>query len=203
MAAFYFYLSPFFNIKRPLPSFFILLIFSLVVSARFSGPIYWVLAILFGFLFFLFLGVKNLIFVNRQPLYYLFNNLLLMASFIFFFNSDKSQWFFIKYIMVFLIAFILFKEFLAISSPRLIGEQRINLVAFSFSFLILQFVWAIGLLPFSSLNSASLVLLIILILQDFIIHHLAGTINRRVVLRNATIFLVLNLVVFAASKWSP
>lgn len=170
---------------------------------KISGFFYWPLAMAFGFLFFLFLGVKNLVFVSRQPLYYLFNNLLLMAVFIFFFNADKSQWFFIKYILVFLSAHILFKEFLRVSSPRPLGTQRNNLIAASFSFLILQFVWAIGLLPFSALNSASLVLLIALILQDFVIHHLGGTISRQVILRNITIFLVLNLIVFAASKWTP
>ncbi|MDP3015318.1 MAG: hypothetical protein Q8N28_02815 [bacterium] len=213
--SFYFYFRSFFNTRQFLVSFLTLLAASLlavnlsIVNSQWSI----VIVIFFSFLFFLLLGIKDLIFIRREPLYYLLNSLLLLTVFVYFFsfnNFEQPFWFLVKSSAAFSATFFLFKEFLfmslrggaeAISAP--LGNQKVNLMASGSAFLSLQFLWVIGFLPFRSFNAASLMLLIALILEDFIVHHLSGTINRRIVLRNITMFLILAMIIFGASKWSP
>ena len=204
--ALYFYFRSFFNIHQYLASFLTLLIAS-VLFINLPFTVYHLpFTIFFAFLFFLLLGIKNLIFIRREPLYYLLNSLLFLTVFIYFFSSnnfDQPFWFLIKSLAIFSATFFLFKEFLTVSVPVPLGSQKRNLMAVGSAFLSLQFLWVIAFLPFRSLNTASLALLVALILEDFIVHHLSGTINRRIVLRNITMFLILAMIIFGASKWAP
>lgn len=97
---------------------------------------------------------------------------------------------------------MLFKEFLNFSVPEASNSRKKSLIAVSIAFLAVEFVWLVSLLPSGFLNAASLILLIILILEDFTVHHFSGTINRQIILRDVTAFLVLSLVILGASNWS-
>ena len=204
MVALYLYFRPSLNGSQFILSFLVLLIVSFVLIfnpiLQFPNSL---IAVFFGFLFFLLLGVKNLIFVNRQPFYYLFNGLLLLVIFIFFFWTGNSHLFFIKYLSVFFAVAFLFREFLTFSINGFSNSTKKNLIVYGTAFLILQLLWAITLLPISFLNAAALALLIVMILQDFIVHHFSGTMSRQIVLRNVTVFLILSLVIFGASNWTP
>lgn len=210
--AFYFYFRSFFNIRQFLASFLTLLVVALLFIIHYSSFII-ITSFLFAFLFFLLLGIKDLIFIRREPLYYLLNSLLLLAIFVCFFSFNdfnRPFLFLFKSLAAFSATFFLFKEFLSFAVPVLptsgpvpFGNRKRNLMAAGSAFLSLQFLWVISFLPFRSINAASLALLIALILEDFIVHHLSGTISRRIVLRNITMFLVLAMTIFGASKWSP
>jgi len=107
LVSFYLYFRPSLNGSQFILSFLVLLATSLLIVLLVNGQWSLVISLFFGFLFFLLLGVKNLIFVNRQPFYYLFNGLLLLVIFIFFFWAGNSHLFFIKYLSVFFaIAFL-------------------------------------------------------------------------------------------------
>lgn len=206
--AFYFYFRSFFNIRQFLASFLVLLLAS-VLFINLPITIYQLpITIFFSFLFFFLLGIKDLIFIRREPLYYLLNGLLLLTIFVYFFSSNnfgQPFWFLVESLAAFMATSLLFKEFLNFvvpESPSLRGGKK-NLVVFGLAFIVSQFLWVIAFLPFRPINAASLALLIALILEDFIVHHLSGTINRQIVLRNITMFLVLAMIIFGASKWSP
>ncbi len=116
--------------------------------------------------------------------------------------SGGSGYFVFKYLAAFSAVFLLLMG--PISPIKLISPTGpIRLIAAGLSFGLVQVLWAISLLPFNSLNSASLALLAVLILEDFAVHRLSGTMSHRIILRNATLFLILSLVIFAATKWSP
>ncbi len=206
LVSFYFYFRSFFNTRQFLASFLTLFALSLLfvdlsVVGRWSS----VVGLFFGFLFFLLLGIKDLIFIRREPLYYLLNSLLLLTVFVYFFSFNdfyRPFRFLVNSLAAFSAVFFLFKEFLAIAVSVPLGNQKRNLMAVGSAFLSLQFLWVVAFLPFRSLNAASLALLIALILEDFIVHHLSGTINRRIVLRNVTMFLILAMIIFGASKWT-
>ncbi len=200
--ALYLYFRPSLNSSQFILSFLVLLATSLLTVNLIPHSSF-LIPLFFGFLFFLLLGVKNLIFVNRQPFYYLFNGLLLLIIFTSFFWSGNSQLFFIKYLSVFFAIVFLSKEFLTFSVAGFLNSPKKNLIVCGMAFLILQLLWAITLLPISFLNAAGLALLIVMILQDFITHHFSGTMSRQIVLRNVTVFLILSLVIFSASKWTP
>lgn len=206
--AFYFYFRSFFNIRQFLASFLTLITTATLIMSLRGGAEAIFLSLLFAFLFFLLLGIKDLIFIRRESLYYLLNSLLLLTIFVYFFsfnNFEQPFWSLVKSLAAFLATFFLFKEFLNFVVPESLSLRggKKNLIVFGLAFIISQFLWVIAFLPFRSLNAASLALLIALILEDFIVHHLSGTINRRIVLRNITMFLILAMIIFGASKWSP
>ena len=198
----YLYFRPSLNASQFLFCFLVLVGASLL-AVNLLGNWLMAVSLFFGFLFFLLLGVKNLIFVNRQPLYYIFNSFLLLVIFIYFFWAENFRLFFIRYLLLFFAVAFLFREFSTFFIPGLPNSPKKRLIIYGTAFLVLQLVWAITLLPLSFLNAASLALLIALILQDFISHHFSGTMSRKIVLRNATVFLILSLVIFGASKWTP
>ncbi len=220
ISAFFFYFQSLLNARQFLASFLTLITIAILTMSLRSGaeaisitnyqlPI----TVFFGFLFFLLLGIKNLIFIKREPLYYFLNGLLLLTVFICFFsfNNFKQPFQFLAVsLAAFSAIFFIFKEFLFVSlrgeaetilAP--IGSRIKNLMASGAAFLSLQFLWVIGFLPFSVINAASLALLIALILEDLIIHHLSGNLNKRIILRNITMFLILAMIIFGASEWTP
>ncbi len=207
LIAFYFYLRPSLNTAQFFSSFLAPLVISLLIITYLPiANSYWLIifAVFFGFLFYFILGIKNLIFVNRQNIYHILNSFLFLTIFILFFNTDKSVFFVFKYLLTGLGIFFLFREFLMLGFREFIGfPKSLNLISTVFAFLSLQIIWVVSLLPIGFLNAAALVLMIILVLKDFTFHHLSGTINRRIVLRNTTIFLVLSVIIFAVSKWTP
>ena len=200
--AVYFYFYPAFE-NRFLSSFLIIL------SAPFfiiHSPIFPVYLLFFSFLFFLFLGIKNLVFANRYQVYQFLNNFLFFLIFIIFFSSDKSQLFFLKYLILFSSSFFIFKELLnwhfsRFESQLQISIQRINAYSAVFSFLLGQLVLATALLPIGFLNLSALMLVFVLTSKDLIINHLEGKIDKNSVLKNITIIILFSIVIFAVSKW--
>jgi hypothetical protein len=201
--AFYFYFQPLVNREKFFYSFLVLIVVSFlaVYLPLIPSQWLWLAGLFYGFLFFLLLGAKNLIFANRQLVYNIFNVLLLLVMLTFFFMTNNSQGFFIKYLVMFLGIIFLARDFLNFSLINHSGPQKNNLMAWSLAFLTLQLLWVIALLPIGFINAAILALLVTLILEDFIVRHLKGTISRLIVLRNATILLILSLIIFGLSKW--
>ena len=66
----------------------------------------------------------------------------------------------------------------------------------------MEVIWVVALLPMGFLNSSALVLLFILVLEDFAVNYFAGGLNRILILRNITVFVLISLAIFAASHWS-
>lgn len=207
----YFYYHDPWNISRFLSSFLILGAGSLIAFWRLSPQntlASIIIAVFFGILFFILLGVKNLIFVHRAAPYYFLNSLLFSVVFILFFSTDKSMLFTLKYLLAGFAAFLLFREFLtfnfelpegSIQSPVLVKK---NLAALVFTFLTLELLWVVALLPIGFLNLVSLMLLFILLLEDLLLHNWSGTLTNQIILRNTTFFLLVGLVIFAFSKWT-
>lgn len=208
--ALYFYFKSFLEARRYFSSFLIFLIVSLLTVYWLpdnAGKWNFIAAAAFGAVFFVFLGIKNLIFINRTFAYEFINNFLFFSVFAIFFLSDKSSnWFFFEYVAVFLAFFLLFREFILLQETRgliLPVSTKINLFSASFSFLISQFILAAAYLPIGFLNSAAISLAIVLAIKDLTASHLRGVLNQRIILKNATIFLIFSVIVFIASEWQP
>ncbi len=191
-AAFYFYFRPTLNSRQFFYSFLVLILLALlfvVSNSLFIFP----MCLLFGVIFFFMIGIKNMIFRHRSAIYYLLNTILFLMLFAFFFSSDKFNLFLVKYLLLFFAIFMLFREFINFSVPEASSYHKNNLISAGVAYLISQFVWIIALFPFNFLNASSLVLLILLILEDFSVNYFSGTMNRQIILRNITMFLVLSL----------
>ncbi len=198
----YFYFYPVFE-NRFLSSFLIILSVPFFVI---HSPIFPIYLLFTSFLYFLFLGIKNLVFINRYQVYQFLNNFLFFFIFIIFFSADKSQLFFLKYLILLPSSFFIFKELLSwhfsrFESQSRISVQKINAYSAVFSFLLSQLVWATALLPIGFLNLSALMLVFVLASKDLIINHLEGKIDKNLVLKNITMIILFAIVIFAVSKW--
>ena len=200
--AFYFYFRPRLNSGRFFYSFLTLVSVSLIIAGKLPVSSYRFLFVLFfGAVFFVLLGIKNLVFVHPQNFYYIINGLLLLSVFLSFFIADKSHWFILKYLLAGVAIFLLSREFLSFFSAST-NKFLILLTSLVFAFLAMEMIWVVALLPMGFLNSSALVLLFMLVLEDFAVNYFAGGLNRVLVLRNVTIFVLMSLAIFAASHWS-
>lgn len=184
-------------------SFLILLASSLIISYWLLVISYWLAimsAAVFGVLFFILLAIKNLFFINRENYYHFLNNFLFFAVFLIFFQIDKARFFWLWYLVLFLAVFALFKELLI---QRNYFPSKINLLAVCLAFIIIQYAWALSLLPIGFLNSLALMTIGALILKDLLANYLNGLLSRRIVLKNITLFMISSLIVFVASIWQP
>ncbi|MBI3638680.1 hypothetical protein HY227_02990 [Candidatus Wolfebacteria bacterium] len=210
-AACYFYFRKSFNAKKFSASFLALVLGSfLSVKILPLGESGWLFsaAVFWSAMFFILLGIKNMVFIRRQPIYFFLNSFLFAGAFILFFIEKKSDFFALNYLLLGVAAYALFKEFLVFNfeisgdPARPMVFARKKLISLIFAFLTLQLVWAISILPIGFLNSASLALLMVLIFQDFSLHNWSGILERKIILRNATIFLIMSLIIFAFSRWA-
>lgn len=180
----------------------------LTVFPPFGDLRYLIVAFIWPMIFFLILGLKNLVFVERQAIYRFLNGLLFFLVLLVFMTSDKTNFFVIKYLGLGLALYLLFREFLIFSSETSYYDSVLKvfpreLFSASLSFLALQFVWATVLLPIGPLNGALLALLLILALEDMSLHSLKGSLDREVFFKDVGTFLFITTILLVFSKWSP
>ncbi len=189
-------------------SFLILVLTAISALFFFASNFYLVILIClaFGFLFYLLLGVTDLIFKNRQAVYLFFNTCLFLAVFLLFFGADKSKHFLLINALLFLVIFLLFKEcfdFLrSVNHNSLFIIHNSLFIALVFSFLGLELFWAINLLPIGFINSAILLALFVFLTRDFTLIYFSGRLNRRFFVNHLLIFVILVIFIFTNSKWS-
>ncbi len=155
--------------------------------------------IFFSLLFYLIVGIKELLIIHRSEWSFFKNLLLFYAIFFLFFLTDKSSWFLVKYLGLFAVSFALLREWLLVYEPSFI--KRVNLSSAALAFIILEALWVTALLPLGPINSANLMVLITYILFSLTFHYFQGRINRRFVLKKITIFALLLLAIFITSGW--
>lgn len=204
IAAAYFYFQPLLEWKKFFYIFLITAVYSLGVMEFFPGG--WLMAVMaavFGFAFFMLLGLKNFYFLRRDDKLNILTSLVYFLIAAVFFVVDKNGgWNFIFYFLVSFAAFYgVLKEFLDFSHPEFPKTKK-ALITISSVFLIMELAVAAALLPIGFLNSSVLILLFIFILEDFISYHLTGKMDRQMILNNVTILIVGTLFIFAASKWT-
>lgn len=192
-------------------SFFVFL--AVVLISRWlivQNGFFTIIIILAGLLFFVILGIKNLLFLKRSLFYHFLNNFLFLLSFFIFFLLANPDFFWLKYLAVILAVYFLFKEYFlllpefseekALIMP--ISSRKAALFSLCLAFLTAQILWANSLLPIGFLNSSASMMVAILIFKDLSANYFIGLLDKRLVLKNITIFIIFTLIIFMASKWS-
>jgi len=196
------YAKPIFNTFAFLTSFLLLMILSVsLINSVQSGWFFVLAATGLASIFYLILGMKNLVFIHRDRWNYVLHILLFYSTFVLFFLTDKSSWFFLKSLGVFAIAILLFREFLKTAVENF--PKRRGLIGWALALIVWEALWAINLLPIGFLNSANLAAALVFILSDLTINHFRGTLNQRIVYSELALFAVLVLLILATSRWSP
>ena len=181
-------------------SFLVFVASSLYSISQLSHPEFLLLSVIFfSFLFYISLGIKEFAFTHRFEWNYIKNLFLVYSVFMSYFLADKYFLFPLKFLAVFLALFFVVREWLLwlyASFPK-----RYNLAALVFSFLMLQIVWAISLLPLGFVNSATLAMVIFYIGMDFLIGHFRGLITKKLIIKNLIVLVLSVFVIFFFTKW--
>lgn len=154
-----------------------------------AGILEWLLLILWGIVFFLLLGVKNLIFLRRQGNYETVHILLVFSIGVLYLLGLLPL---IPQILLFIALFFLVKEFYFILAPPY--PQRLILAAVVETLLLVEIAWILSFLSINFLAGAALLALVTFIFHDLILHHFQGTLSRQIILRNVTLFTILSIL---------
>lgn len=166
-----------------------------------DSPFFWSGILLYSYIFYLLIGIKNYLFVKRSRFYYVSAILLFYSIFIEFFLADKSNWFFLKYGAVIAAAFLLFREWLALISAFSFPKRELLAAAVA-AFLVAQLLWAVALLPIGFISSANLMLLAVFAIADFLLKHFTGGISKEFIIQHLIFFLALAALIFWTSNWT-
>jgi len=102
-----------------------------------------------GLLYYLFFGIKNLIFLKKQMWHHYAFFLILLGLNAFFFINSAGILF---QAAVFAISFLLYREYYVLYT--LIGSNKINLISIAQSFLLVEFLWMASLFSINILTAA-------------------------------------------------
>ena len=192
----YFYFVPFFQ------PFKLLVPFLLTVAAAIAVPYSFWFAIFIGLLFFLLLGIKNLIFVNRFENHQLMVFLLLFFIFFGLFSHFENwqRWTVsIGLLGAGLSFFFLFEELADYSRER--SKRKKMLVAGLGSLFIWQLASVLLFLPLNHFYQTAILFLSAVIMTDMFLEYLAKKLDRTKILNDFSIFFVLISVILTSANW--
>lgn len=155
--------------------------------------------IFFSALFYLILGIKEFSFVRRYEWNSVKNILLIFSVFLAYFMSNRYVLFYPKYLAVFVAIFLLVREWLYWLEPNF--PKRYNFIAFVFSFLVLQILWAVSILPLGFMNSASLMTLFVYIMFDSCADYFKGALTKKQIIKDLIIVAFSFIAIFFLTKF--
>ncbi len=202
LVALYLYFFPFF---RPFDLFlpFAILIFFAAIEP--TGTLF---ALLLGVIFYLILGIKDLIFIGRKSAYEVLSLILMFLALMKFFSKFDSWGDPGAFFWIFLLAAIFFflaKDFLR-NSGKAGAETRSaaispSLAAGISAMVFLQISIATLFLPLNLLYQSALVFLMVAITLELAFDYSAEALSRRKILISFSIFFSFLVVILGAAQW--
>jgi len=201
LVALYLYFSPYFQPLKLLRSLIVFL-FICYMLPPFVLSFPYITAFFISCVFYLLLGVKDLVLINRQSAYQALRFFLISTIFVLFFwwGQSAEAIFVPRWLGLFVAAFMLYREYLWLVLEE--SSEKIALGAILASVIIFELAWVLAWLPIGFLNATAVLLLAVFILDDFIMHHFKGDLDRQKLLSNFTVFVFSLLIIFALSDWT-
>lgn len=204
VVAFYFYLRPFY---RPLhfivPFTAFLVLTSPLFFERSLG-----MAVLAAIFFFIILGVKDLIFVNRRhgfEVAVLFVTFLLFLVFFSQFNTWSTSMVFWS-AGIFTVFFLLLKNLTdyndSLGSEQTSSEAHGLTYLFFSAFILWQLAWVLFAMPFGLVYKTTLLFLVSFVISEFNIASLGEGLSRKKILGNFSLLFVIFVLALASNNWS-
>lgn len=199
LIALYLYLAPWFQPWRLMIPFGLLLVLALTTPASI-----W-LAILLGVAFYLVIGVKDLVFVNRhEPYQILMTILVLLYSLRYAFplEGESSLWW--PFGLAIIVIALLWRLERIIRSAATQAEGQTTLRGILgplLGVLVWQSGVLIGMAPLPPLYQAALMVLTIACLLEFLFQYVRGSLSQQSLRVQVPLFLGLFVVVLATAPW--
>jgi len=184
------YASPLFKTMEMIRPFLILLIVSLLSALSVPAWSLPSLAIYYGLLFYLLLGVKNLVFLQRIVWHRILNFSMAYPVFLLFFHHNQTDYLF-RAVPLFIILLFLFSDFF---------QKRF--LSWLLALILLEIVWAISLLPIGFFSAASLAFLSYFTVSDLFRRQSEKSLTKEAIINYATLFSVIFLFILGSSRWS-
>lgn len=189
-AALLLYIRPFFRTFEMFGTLAALLVTSVLFGLTFLDAFdFYFAAVYFPILFYLVLGIKDLVLIQRDAWRSFLNFALAYpALLMFFYHNSGGFWWRIP--LLFIILIFLSKDFL-----------KKRLAFWISAFLSIQVAWAADFLPIGFVSSANLSLLFYASVISFIDSYLRGALNKRFILSLVSVFILLLMLILALSRW--
>lgn len=152
-------------------------------------------AVFAGFLLYLILGIKDLLFVNRKLWLQILYFLILGETVYFYFleSTTKNQ------VLVFIFLTFLFKEAYAFLTEN--HQTKNFLLGLIYALLFVEMSWAVSLLPLSSLAAAIFIIFVLFVAHNVIVNNESDRLLK-IIFRDSVIFILLLMILFIFSRWS-
>ncbi|MEK9180038.1 MAG: hypothetical protein AAB897_01330 [Patescibacteria group bacterium] len=200
--ALYFYFVPLFHPGRTALPFAILLFFAAVEAANI-----W-LAILFAAIFYLIIGVKDLVLIKREEASEVLSLTLIFLLAIKFFSSvdrwDDARAIFYSLILS-AVFFFLAKSFVIGGKFSGAGEQNFrerSIALAALSFYISQILLVLTFLPLNFLYQSAIFIVAAAISLELVYDHFSLRLDRRRLLLQFSIFFVFMAVILGSAQWT-
>lgn len=190
----WFYFRPLFY------AFNYLSLFIIWLAMLFWLPVNWMTAVFLSFLFFILIGLKDLLLIEKSRWRLVLSFSLFYLVFINFFLLDKSSFFTLKWLVSLLLILFLFNYIFKLFLPELIG--KLGIISLIATLIIGEFFWVISWLPLGFLNAANLMALLTFLVSDLIIHYYRRSLGKRLLIKDSILFIVLFLFILLTSQWT-
>ena len=161
----------------------------------------WLAPVFGGLILFLFLGVKNLHFLNRHAFHLLAHSLLIVWFSLLLFHGSLGSF---SLLWFFLWIWFISREYL-VSRNRNdeASTPLINATAAAGAFVAAELGWAISLLPIGFIEEAALFSTLFFLAEDAMYYAINDALDKRTAIRNSLLAVVMSTVVFLVSSWTP
>lgn len=204
------YMQPVFKTFTFSTSFFLLVSLSILLTSRFTITLPVALhasflgqllfAVAFGFLFFVLLGIKNVVFVRRQQWYSILFIAMVLGISLLFFTSAGGVHPWRDTLLFMLFTYLLLREYFR--AQEYAASRGLVVIALTFTAILVEAAWAISVLPLGFSKSASLLTLLGMMGASSIDRYIHGTLTGRFIRTNIVLLLVLIGILFGSVRWT-
>lgn len=156
-------------------------------------------SVVFGFLFFILLGIKNVILVRRREWYAVLFIALVYGISLLFFTGTTADHILRDLIFLAVFSYFLFREYFGIQEHPY--HRALTVTTLTITVLMLELAWGISLLPLGFSKSASMLTLCAIILAGIIERYIRGTLTARFLRLTLVLFVTLVIIVFFSVRW--
>lgn len=201
LLALYFYLVPLFQpFKLALP-------FTLILFFAYFGPPSLGLAFVLGILFYLVLGIKDLIFIDRRGAYEFLLLLLVFLSalrFFAYFSAGYSNSAFFAALALAFVYFLLMRALVSYEPSDRLNRavlRRNRIFAATSAFLVFDFALVLLALPLNFFYQAALFFAAAAVFTELASDHALGELRRLKLLWSFSVFFIILIIVLGAADW--
>jgi len=155
---------------------------------------------MFGTLFYVTLGLKDLVLVHRKEWFALLSVSLLYGATSLFFTANIGNRFFVSAALLAIFFWFFIREYLVFyGSPR---TRLISVYTATLTLLLMQLAWIVSLLPIGFSNAASLTTISTVVVTEILSRYARGILTARYVRLLSVFFFSLTLLIFGVSDWT-